>query len=108
MPAPRQFATREGDWSRGRSGEDLLILGVILGLAQLGGHDHQLVVHLALGEGLTELGDILAGPGSKRGNALVRRAGSVSDGEVQPSLTLPARLTNEPEASATGKSTRRG
>src|SRR5581483_2093929 len=42
--------------SRGRRRQDLLVLGAILGGADLGGDDEEVVVHLGLGEGLAELG----------------------------------------------------
>src|SRR5262249_13107960 len=42
--------------SRGRSGQDFFVLGAVFGAAELGGYYPQVVVHLALGEGLAELG----------------------------------------------------
>src|SRR4051794_35251004 len=43
--------------SRWRGGEGLLVLGVVLLVAVAGRDDEQVVVHLALGEALSELGD---------------------------------------------------
>ena len=51
---------RQDSVSRRRGGQDFLVLGVVLGLAQLGRDDEQVVVHLALGEGLADLGQELA------------------------------------------------
>src|SRR5262249_50396041 len=43
--------------SRRRGGQDLLVLGVIFRLPELGRHDQQILIHFGLGEGLAELGD---------------------------------------------------
>src|SRR5262249_44429177 len=46
--------------SRGRRRQDLLVFGAVLGVAEFGGGDEEVVVHFGPGEGLAELGDELA------------------------------------------------